>query len=267
MNNIYPGKCVRLLWATAYKTPWGKETTAWAPSPTHHCVIVGCSRNAFQVPGNAPLQEGEFWNPPAPNHLAKLICECKPGTGVWISAWGWIHNQCCCCCCLSAPWVTVWQHSPGNFYNFPWICSLGFSASFRMILAESNPDVRERQETSSYERAQTIPCKAWIPSSYLWHNCKQPQKILSSFGWRIIKWITYTGHDSAKHLTTQLTWSVYWNLLQVVISTQVKLSPVSELGEISVCWVKEKTHLGHRWLLDCKSKSILPQVGLGWGLN
>lgn len=51
------------------------------------------------------------------------------------------------------------------------------------------------------------------------------------------------GRDSAKHLTTQLTLSVYLNQLQVVISTHVKLSPISEFCEISVCCAKEKTHM------------------------
>lgn len=133
----------------------GKRARTWALSLTCHYVILGCRRNVFRVPWNAPILEEEFWNICCSSfwvaHLLlqiiyqKLICERKLScrdVNVWLGM-----NPQSLLLLLS---LTSMSHhlavndSPGKFYNFPLIYSLGFSPSFRMILQETDPDVTGR---------------------------------------------------------------------------------------------------------------------------
>lgn len=155
MNNIYPGKCVRFLWATGLQNPTrGKRTVTWAVSLTCHYVIWGCRRNVYPVSWNSPLLEEEFWNTFWSSfwvaHLLlqiiqqKLVCECKPSCRDF-NFWLGMNPQSLLLLSLTnmSHHLAV-NYSPGNVYNFPLIYSLGFSPSFRMILPETDPDVTGR---------------------------------------------------------------------------------------------------------------------------
>lgn len=50
-----------------------------------------------------------------------------------------------------------------------------------------------------------FPARLGFPTVISDTTASNHRKFKGSFDWTIIKWIIYTGRDSAKHLTTQLT--------------------------------------------------------------